>query len=92
MSSETSIRQGVFITFIAKYSNIIIQLIINSILARLLLPNEFGIITVITVFITFFTILGDMGLGPAIIQNKDLNKDDISSIFIFSIFLLVKSI
>nr|WP_042314984.1 lipopolysaccharide biosynthesis protein [Clostridium saccharoperbutylacetonicum] len=73
------------ITFIAKYSNVITQLIINSILARLLMPEEFGVIAIITVFISFFNILGDMGIGPAIIQNKSLDDKEISDIFKFSV-------
>nr|WP_275298364.1 lipopolysaccharide biosynthesis protein [Clostridium sp. YIM B02555] len=73
------------ITFIAKYSNVITQLIINSILARLLMPEEFGVIAIITVFISFFNILGDMGIGPAIIQNKLLDDKEISDIFKFSV-------
>lgn len=85
MSSKSKLKNGIIVTFIAKYSNIIAQLIINSILARLLMPEEFGVIAIITVFISFFNILGGMGLGPAIIQNKSLDDKEISDIFKFSI-------
>lgn len=83
MKDNSRLKNGIMITFVAKYSNIFIQLIINSILARLLSPEDFGIIAVITVFIAFFNILGDMGVGPAIIQNKSLEEKDISNIFKF---------
>ncbi len=73
----TILKKGIFINFIANYSNIFIQIIITSILARLLTPKEFGVIAIVLVFITFFTMLGDMGLGPAIIQNKDLKQKEI---------------
>lgn len=85
MSSKSKLKSGIIVTFIAKYSNIIAQLIINSVLARLLMPEEFGVIAIITVFISFFNILGGMGLGPAIIQNKSLDDKEISDIFKFSI-------
>lgn len=85
MSNKSKLKNGIIVTFIAKYSNIITQLIINSILARLLMPEEFGVIAIITVFISFFNILGDMGIGPAIIQNKSLDDKEISDIFKFSI-------
>ena len=78
---------GVFYTAIAKYSGVILSIIIGAILARLLSPEEFGIVAIVTVFISFFNILSDMGLGPAIIQNKELNKKDIESIFFFSVIL-----
>lgn len=86
MKEDSSLKNGVIVTFIAKYSNIFTQLIINSILARLLLPEDFGIIAVISVFISFFSMLGDMGIGPAIIQNKSLDEKEVSNIFKFSIF------
>ncbi|WP_026889102.1 lipopolysaccharide biosynthesis protein [Clostridium beijerinckii] len=85
MSNKSNLKSGIIITFIAKYSNVITQLIINSVLARLLMPEEFGVIAIITVFISFFSILGDMGVGPAIIQNKFLGDKEISDIFKFSV-------
>ncbi|CUO42784.1 lipopolysaccharide biosynthesis protein [Clostridium disporicum] len=84
--SDISIKKAAVINFISRYSNIFVQLIINSILARLLTPDDYGVVAVINVFISFFTIIADMGIGPAIIQNKDLNKKQISDIFIFTIF------
>lgn len=83
--SHQDLRKGIVINFIAKYSNTFVQLIITSILARILLPNEFGVVAVVTVFITFFYLLGDMGIGPAIIQNKDLKERDIINIFNFTL-------
>lgn len=85
MKEYSSLKNGIMITFIAKYSNIFAQIIINSVLARLLMPKDFGIIAVITVFIAFFSMLGDMGIGPAIIQNKTLSDKELSDIFKFSI-------
>lgn len=87
MSIKDEIKSGVIITFIARYSNVLIQLIIGIILARLLSPEEFGIVAIIMVFITFFNLLADMGIGPAIIQNKDLKKKDDSILFNFTILL-----
>lgn len=84
---STNLKRGFAINFAAKYSNIIIQILITSVLARMLTPKEYGVISVVTIFIVFFNMLGDMGIGPAIIQYKDLNENDISSIFIFTFFI-----
>jgi PST family polysaccharide transporter len=86
---STNLKKGFAINFIGKYSNICIQIIITSILARLLTPKDYGIVSVILIFITFFGLLGDMGIGPAIIQYKDLDDNDISSIFIFTFFIAI---
>lgn len=84
-----SLKKAIIINFISKYSNVIVQLLLNSLLARILTPNDYGVVAVISVFISFFIILADMGIGPAIIQYKDLNKREISDIFIFTIFSAV---
>lgn len=70
-----------------KYSTIVVQLVVNIILARLLSPGEYGISAVITTFSTFFYTLSAMGLGTAIIQIKELDKEDIDSIFTFSVYV-----
>lgn len=81
--------KGIFYTAIAKYSGVMISLVIGAILARLLTPEEFGIVALVFVFVTFFNLLGNFGLGPAIIQKKDLSSQDIKSIFSFSILLAI---
>lgn len=84
-----SIKQAAMINFISKYSNVFVQLIINSVLARILTPDDYGVVAIITVFISFFTIIADMGIGPAIIQHKELNRKQISDIYIFTSFIAI---
>ena len=72
---------------IAKYSVLIINLIITTILARLLEPNDFGVVSIALIVINFFAVFSDMGLAPAIIQRKDLNEQDLSILFSFTIVL-----
>src|SRR5690554_4089106 len=86
LNDRKLIINGVFFTAIAKYSNIFISLIVTAILARILSPEEFGIVAIATVIIVFFNMLTEIGIGPAIIQNKELNKDDLSNIFSFTIW------
>ena len=76
-------KKALTITFISKYSNISIQFLIMLVLSRLLSPAEFGVVAVISIFVSFFGLLGDMGIGPAIIQFKKLTVEDINSIFKF---------
>ncbi len=88
-SIRKSIGSGIFYTALAKYSNIFISIIITAVLARLLTPPEYGIVAIVMVFITFFTYLADFGIGPALIQNKDLKKEDIESIFTVSVLIAI---
>lgn len=60
-------------------------------LARFLSPDDFGTIAVLTVFITISNILVDSGLSSSLILEKEITKEDISTLFTFntivSIFL-----
>ena len=83
--SNMSIKKAGIINAMSKYTNVITSLLFSVILARLLTPNDYGIIAVTTVFTSFFSILTDMGIGTGIIQNKTLSKNEIDSIFTISI-------
>ncbi|ULC59750.1 lipopolysaccharide biosynthesis protein [Flaviramulus sp. BrNp1-15] len=90
---NNEIKKGFIITFISKYSNVFFELGIGAVLARLLTPNEFGIVAVILVFTSFFNLLSDIGIGTAIIQNKKLEKKHVQSIFNYTILIgLITSI
>ncbi|MCT4388517.1 lipopolysaccharide biosynthesis protein [Leuconostoc pseudomesenteroides] len=83
------IKKGLVYTFIGKFGNIFIMLLLDMILSRLLSPRVYGIVAILTVFIVFFQLLSDMGLGPAIIQNKLLSAYDIQLLFNFSIYVAI---
>lgn len=82
-----SIKKAALISAVSKYSTILLNLVFSAILARLLSPEDYGIVAVTVVFTTFFALFSDMGIGSGIIQNKDLSQKDIDSIFTFSIIL-----
>lgn len=63
-----------------------INFLVSIILARLLLPKEFGLIALITIFITLANVFVQSGLNTALIQKKDADELDFSSVFYTSIF------
>lgn len=71
----------------AKYINVFFMIIANAILSRLLSPDDYGKVAIITVFVTFFMTFSDIGLGAGVVQNKELTDEDITSIFSFSFYL-----
>ncbi len=91
MKKEISIKKAAFINAAASYSCVILQLIANSWLAWLpgLTTSDFGIIAEVTFFTTFFTVVSNMGIGPAIIQDKTITKDEISDIFSFNFYVAI---
>lgn len=85
--SESSMLSALGMQFMAKYSNVIVQLGITMVLARLLTPAEYGTVAIVTVFTSFFSILADLGISTAIIQYKDLTHDDYNALFYFCFLL-----
>ena len=90
---NNKLREGFTFTAIGTYSNFLIQIIVQAILSRLLSPREYGIIAIMQVFIVFFAMLVEAGMGPAIIQNKKLTNRDNMNLFNFSaIFSIIFAI
>lgn len=82
-----SIKKAVYINAAARYSTLFLGLLFSAVLARILTPEDYGIVAVTVVFTTFFSLLSDLGLGAGIIQNKELDQEDIGHIFAFSLRL-----
>lgn len=87
MDIAKSFRSGILYNALGKYSNVIIQLLVTSILSRMLTPKEYGLVAVVNVFLIFFQMIADSGIGPAIIQEKSLTKQDIQHIFTLTIYI-----
>lgn len=64
-----------------------IQFIVQIVLARLLLPEDYGIIAFVIVFIAIANVFVQSGLNIALIQKKDLDEADFSSVFFLSLFI-----
>lgn len=62
-----------------------VQFIVQILLARLLAPNEFGMIAIVMVFIQLAQVFVQSGFNTALIQKKDADEDDFSSIFFLSL-------
>lgn len=69
----------------------VVNTIITILLARFLMPEDYGVVSLVQVFISISTILVTCGLGPSLIQKKDIDEDEISTIFylnfLFGLFI-----
>lgn len=63
-----------------------VALVVSILLARLLAPEDYGSIALITVIITILNVFVDSGLGNALIQKKDADDLDFSTVFYFNVF------
>ena len=62
-----------------------VQFIVGIVLARLLMPAQFGLIGMLTIFMAVAQSFLDSGFGAALIQKRDTTQTDICSIFYFNI-------
>src|SRR5690554_5697637 len=72
-----------FVDNVGKYGG---HFIIGIILTRLLTPEDFGMIGMITIFIVIGQSLTNSGFGQALIQKKNADNVDFSTVFYFNIF------
>ncbi len=63
----------------------IIQFIVSIVLARILAPEAYGTIVLVLVFSQILQVFVDSGLGNALIQKKDADDLDFSSVFWFNV-------
>lgn len=64
-----------------------IQFIVQIVLARLLLPKDYGLIALVVIFTSIAGVFVQSGLNTALIQKKDADETDFSSVFYLSLFL-----
>ena len=66
-----------------------IQIIVQIVLARILSPDDYGTIGLIIVFANIFQVFVDSGLANALIQKKDADDLDFSSVFYFNVVFCI---
>ena len=79
--------RGLFWSFSERGGYQLIQFLVAITLARLLLPEHFGLMAILTVFISLSLVFVDAGFGSALIQKQDANHTDECSVFYFNILL-----
>lgn len=61
------------------------QFIVSIVLARILLPEDFGVIGMLTIFIALSQTFVESGLGTGLIQRQDRTDIDFSTVFVFNL-------
>ena len=79
--------QGVGWSGISQIARLLIHFGITAILARLLTPNDFGLLAMVVVFTNFVMIFRDFGLTAALIQRKEIIEEHLSSCFWINILV-----
>ena len=88
-TNNTKMRalSGLMWRFLERFGAQGVTFAVSVVLARLLDPSVYGIVAIVTVFTTILNVFIDSGLGNALIQKKDADDLDFSTVFFFNIFM-----
>lgn len=78
---------GLFWSFIDSGASKVIQFVIGVVLARLLSPNEFGLIGMLAIFIALSNSFIDSGFSNALIRKQQCTTKDYSTVFYFNFLI-----
>lgn len=89
MSKKNSIISNLFWKFSERIAAQVVSLVVSVILARLLAPSDYGAVALVTIFITIANVFVSDGLGSALIQKKNVDKLDYTSVLLVNVFFSV---
>ncbi len=87
MAEELKIKtlSGLFWSFMERAGTQVISFVVSIVLARLLMPDDYGVIAIVLVFINICDVFVKGGMGMALVQKKDVREQDYSTIFWISL-------
>lgn len=86
-NTKSKVFSGLIWTYGERITAQVVSLWVSIILARLLLPSQYGIVTLVMVFINIANVFVSDGFGNALIQKKEADHVDFSSMFWFSVLI-----
>lgn len=84
MSIKDSAISGIAWTSIERFAQQTIQFVIGIAIARILSPDDYGVVGMTSIFFAFANTLIDSGFGSALVQKKDRNEEDYTTCFYFN--------
>lgn len=82
----SKLKNSLILSFIQKYSELLIGVVASIILARLLTPEEVGLYSIVATIIVVAHMIRDFGVASYIVQEDDLNDEKLMSAFFVTFF------
>ncbi len=82
---KASVLTGAFWLFMEKGGLSIVEFVVSLILARLLMPEDYATVGLIAIFVNFSNIFVQGGFNTALVQRKEIDDDDCSTVFWMSL-------
>lgn len=84
LNKKNSSMEGMVWTFAERICAQLVSTVVGIILARLLAPNDYGIISIVMIFITICNVFVTRGFGTTLVQKKDADDLDYNTAFYMS--------
>lgn len=79
------VAKGLFWVMLEKFGRQAVHFIVTLILARLLTPNDYGTVALLSIFIHISNVFVDCGFGKALVRKKKATQTDMNSVFFLSV-------
>lgn len=82
---KNGVFEGMVVTYAGQILGQVVGLVVSIILARLLMPDDYGVIAVVMIFLNIANVFITDGFGNALIQKKEISSIDYSTVHNFSV-------
>ncbi|HNT27186.1 MAG TPA: oligosaccharide flippase family protein, partial [bacterium] len=91
--ADTSLKEktvsGVAWAAVDQFSNQFVLFMVSVFIARILSPEDYGVIAIVMIFVSLSAILVNSGFGTAVIQRREISPELCSSVFFFNVTVSV---
>ncbi|MFM2392972.1 MAG: hypothetical protein RLZZ546_954 [Bacteroidota bacterium] len=84
MDLRSTIFKGVYWTAMMEIITKMVSLVSSILIARILLPSDFGVIAAIGIFISIAQVLVNSGMTSSLVRDEDVNDSDYNTVFYFN--------
>ena len=84
-----SIKNNILWSAVDRFSTQGVQFVLSIIIARLVLPSEYGLVAMLTIFMAVAQTFIDSGFSYALMQKKEREECDFSTVFIINVVLSI---
>ncbi len=86
-NNNNKIINGLFWKLLERFGAFGVQFVVSILLARLLDPSYYGMLTIMNIFVTLANVFIQSGFSTALVQNKNVIEEDYSSVFWVSLLV-----
>ena len=86
-SDKQLVMHGLVWKYLERSAAQAVQFVVTLLLARLLLPEDFGALSLVTVFLNIALVFVQSGFGTALVQKESVTEEEFNSVFYFSLTL-----